>query len=201
MHKWVKVWEAKSDRLTGTDTMTSLLVTDRCSEQTCRDGRLSCLLLSIHLHESSTFPLPSSPQISEVVSSIKCVGRPVPPFGLQFIRAGHVLGVGVGLLSMVSIRARSTGLIQSQSESSDYDIEELKRIERHFDGIPSATYVGGVKSSTRWVRQAVIWLGEFTWCWCARGDEVAVAGVHQLMELVQCMLSERKDYWAFLDPG
>eukprot|EP00985_Skeletonema_marinoi_P008669 scaffold3964_cov77-Skeletonema_marinoi.AAC.7 len=110
---------------------------------------------------------------------IKCVGRPVPPFGLQFIRAGHVLGVGVGLLSMVSIRARSTGLIQSQSESSDYDIEELKRIERHFDGIPSATYVGGVKS----------------------GDEVAVAGVHQLMELVQCMLSERKDYWVFLDPG
>ena len=75
----------------------------------------------------------------------------MPPFGLQFIRAGHVLGVGVGvgLLSMVSIRARSTGLIQSQSESSDYDIEELKRIERHFDGIPSATYVGGVKSSTR----------------------------------------------------
>eukprot|EP00984_Skeletonema_dohrnii_P031653 scaffold24446_cov97-Skeletonema_dohrnii-CCMP3373.AAC.2 len=34
--------------------------------------------------------------------------------------------------------------------------------------------------------------GKFTWC--ARNDEVAVAGVHQLMELVQLMLLEKKDY-------
>ena len=34
--------------------------------------------------------------------------------------------------------------------------------------------------------------GKFTWC--ARNNEVAVAGVHQLMELVQLMLLEKKDY-------